>query len=200
MPIVLRAPHLHDAALMLGRAFHNDPLITHLLPDPVRRGREAPGFLGGLARCCLAYGEVHAAPELAGVACWLPPGEHVTVWRHLRTGGLAVPRQLGGTGLRRVLAVQAYLGREHARHAPEPHWYLYLLGVEPACQGGGVGRALLSPTLARADVQGVACYLETQNPRNVGFYRRLGFRVTSEGNVPGTALRVWTLRRDPALR
>ena len=86
-----------------------------------------------------------------------------------------------------------------ARHAPEPHWYLYLLGVEPARQGRGVGRALLAPTLARADAGGVPCYLETQNSRNVGFYERLGFRVTSDGWAPGTTLRVWTMRREPGV-
>lgn len=196
-PAVLAGSQRPEAARVLARAFQDDPLMVHLLPDPARRGRGLPGFLGGLARCCLRYGEVHAAPGLAGVACWLPPGKHATTWRHLRTGGLAMPRQLGGVGLRRVLAVQAYLGREHARHAPEPHWYLYLLGVEPVRQGCGVGRALLTPVLARADATGVPCYLETQNPRNVGFYRRLGFRVMSDGVVPGTGLRVWTMRREP---
>ena len=37
--------------------------------------------------------------------------------------------------------------------------------------------------------------LETQNVRNVRFYRKQGFRVVSEGEVPGHGLRVWTMLR-----
>jgi hypothetical protein len=47
---------------------------------------------------------------------------------------------------------------------------------------------LLRPALARADAEGVPCYLETQNVRNVRFYRKQGFRVVSDGEVPGHGL------------
>ena len=54
---------------------------------------------------------------------------------------------------------------------------------------------MLRPALARADAEGVPTFLETQNVRNVRFYRKQGFRVVSDGEVPGHGLRVWTKLR-----
>jgi GNAT superfamily N-acetyltransferase len=86
---------------------------------------------------------------------------------------------------------------ERAFPGDEP-WYLEILGVDPAHQGGGLGPRLLAGVLARADREGRACYLETSRPANVGFYGRLGFAVEREvvlvpGGVPFTMM-----RRPPA--
>jgi ribosomal protein S18 acetylase RimI-like enzyme len=60
-------------------------------------------------------------------------------------------------------------------HPQEPHWYLPLIGVDPAHQGKGYGDALMSYALDRCDRERVPAYLESSNPRNVSFYRRHGF-------------------------
>lgn len=81
------------------------------------------------------------------------------------------------------------IGREmHAFHPTEPHWYLSMLGVDPACQGRGYGSALLKAGLARADADGLPAYLESSNPRNVPLYERFGFEVMgliAPGSFPG---------------
>jgi len=85
------------------------------------------------------------------------------------------------------------MAKEHPR---EPHWYLALIGVDPAFQGSGVGTALLRPRLAACDETGVPAYLETQKPENVPYYERFGFKVRTvvrhEGCPP-----LWTMWRDP---
>ena len=60
-------------------------------------------------------------------------------------------------------------------HPQEPHWYLPLIGVDPAYQGKGYGDALMSYALDRCDRERVPAYLESTNPRNVSLYRRHGF-------------------------
>jgi ribosomal protein S18 acetylase RimI-like enzyme len=69
-------------------------------------------------------------------------------------------------------------------HPAEPHWYLAVLGVRPDRQGHGIGGALLEAGLARADADGLPCYLESSNPRNVGLYERHGFEITAEHWLP----------------
>lgn len=72
-------------------------------------------------------------------------------------------------------------------HPSEPHWYLPLIGVEPAQQGGGRGAVLMREALARCDRDGLPAYLESTNPRNIPFYERFGFRPVGEiqaGNGP----------------
>jgi ribosomal protein S18 acetylase RimI-like enzyme len=89
------------------------------------------------------------------------------------------------------------LERLHKRNAPAQHWYLQFLGVDPPCQGQGIGSALMRPMLARADAEGVACYLETFNPRTVPLYQRHGFEVAAEGDPPKGAPHFWTMVRPP---
>lgn len=65
-----------------------------------------------------------------------------------------------------------------ARHHPEvPHWYLPLIGADPARQGQGIGSALMRHALARCDSEGAAAYLESSNPRNIPLYQRHGFDI-----------------------
>ena len=80
-----------------------------------------------------------------------------------------------------------------AVHPPRDHWYLSLLGTDPAVQGNGIGRSLLKFWLAGVDRDGAASYLETDREENVGFYAREGFAVEFELRVLGT--RVWCMRR-----
>lgn len=200
---ILGADQLPRASEVLGRAFRNDPALRFLVPEDARRASLAPSLLGGMARYCWLYGEVYATTDLEGIACWLPPGEPLpgfsprALVRVFRAGLLANVPRLGREGLGRLLRWTRYTDELHRRLAPEPHWYLWLLGAEPSKQGTGVGAALLRPALARADAEGVPCYLETQNRRNVRFYRKQGFRVVSDGEVPGHGLRVWTMLREP---
>jgi GNAT superfamily N-acetyltransferase len=72
-----------------------------------------------------------------------------------------------------------------------------IVGVSPAAQGRGLGRALLLPLMDRADAAGQPCYLETAQPTNIPFYKHLGFRQVVETREPKSGLQLWTFRRDP---
>ena len=54
---------------------------------------------------------------------------------------------------------------------------------------------LLEPGLARADAEGLPCYLESSNPLNVGLYERHGFEVTREHHLPDGPLLTYMWRR-----
>jgi ribosomal protein S18 acetylase RimI-like enzyme len=60
-------------------------------------------------------------------------------------------------------------------HPAQPHWYLPLIGVDPAVQRAGYGSKLLRKRLARCDADQAPAYLEATNPRNCTLYERLGF-------------------------
>lgn len=183
---------------MLSRAFMADPLYVRLLPLWEERARTLPPLWHGLVRYCLRYGSVECAPRLAGVACWLRPGyEEITPVRVLRTG-LALPRAIlrfPHTARRALLAMAAHLDRLRRGIVGGPTWYLRALGVEPSLQGRGIGGALLAHGLARADRDGLPCYLETMNERDLRFYERHGFRIAHEGPLPPSGIRVFILLR-----
>ena len=186
------------ASEVLARAFYTDPMLLCLVPNDAKRAHLLPAFFGLVVRYCLSYGEVYTTSMLKGAACWLTPGNTTpTFARILRTGVYVSPLDFGLAGLLRILQISAYTEAAHVRAAPEQHWYLWALGVDPPRQGQSIGGMLLLPVLAQADADGLPCYLETENERNVPFYQKYGFQVVSEGEIPKGGLCVWAMLRVP---
>ena len=80
-------------------------------------------------------------------------------------------------------------------HPQEPHWYLPLIGIDPAHQGKGLGGALLDHGLALPDRDGVPAYLESSNPRNISLYERHGFERLGRIQVGSSPTLVPMLRK-----
>ncbi len=196
--IPLHSSQQQAAAGVLSRAFFNDPLMQHYLPDPSRRERALPYLMLVSLRYCLFYGEVYTTPALAGMACWLPPGHTgVSMLGMLRAALGVIPPGLGWEALRRIQQIEPATDRIHYACVPGPHWYLMLLGVEPARQGQGIGGRLIEPKLAEARTAGLPCYLETMTELDVTFYRKHGFRVVFETTLQPGDLAVWMLMKQP---
>jgi ribosomal protein S18 acetylase RimI-like enzyme len=196
----LEAHHSRQASAVMGRAFQDDPAWQYLIPDHARRLRLLPSFFHIMVRYSLRYGEVYTTPALEGVACWLPPGNTTPLFSRLarigiRDAGLGL--ELGWAGFRRYTVMQAYIAAVHKQCIPGQHWYLWAIGVDPSCQGQGIGGMLMQPVLAGADADGLPCYLETSNERNVPFYKKYGFTVVSDGVIQKSDLRVWAMLRKP---
>ena len=195
----LDARETDAAALLLAAAFGDDPLAGYAfdpLPDPtVARVWMFQAFLW----VALRYGEIDAIGDPAsGVAIWYRPGEwDLSPDRIAATGAMTLIERVPAAVRQRFDAVAAFAEAIHRDDIGEPHWYLGVVGIDPASHRRGLGTALLAPRLARADREAVPCYLETTRPDNVGFYARLGFRVSTDSTEPSSGLRVLTMRRDP---
>jgi hypothetical protein len=55
-------------------------------------------------------------------------------------------------------------------------------------------RALIKPGLARADSDGLPCYLETFQERHLAFYEEHGFQIAGAGCIPDGP-NFWTMIR-----
>jgi predicted N-acetyltransferase YhbS len=69
-----------------------------------------------------------------------------------------------------------------------------MLAVSPRHQRSGVGRALLSTALERAESLETFTYLETANPENLPYYASFGFRQVGEAELPRGAP-IWFMMR-----
>lgn len=199
MTIQARPARRADVAALaqtLARAFQDDPVFCWLQPDPAKRVAALPGFFGALTRHhFLAGGGVEVAPSPAGpgaAALWDPPGR----WsQHTREQIPMVPALI--RLLRsRVGAALSLAETMKANHPEEPHWYLAVIGSDPAVRGGGYGAALLRSRLDRCDAEGAPAYLESSNPDNIAYYMRFGFEVTGEFNVADSPP-LWPMWRQP---
>lgn len=186
------------AAALLAHAFHADPLMCYAIPDPRQRRHLLPWLISLTLRDGCRHGAVYATAGFEGAAVWLPPGRaRRTPWRMLRAGMVAAPLRVHWSILRRLAAVEARSQALHARYAPEPHWYLAQIGVEPALQRQGIASRLLRPMLAHMDAQALPCYLETENASNVAIYERYGFRVVAQeaGQTTSSGPHIWAMLR-----
>ena len=95
---------------------------------------------------------------------------------------LRLPLGFGLRGFARLLAYDEVGRRLHHLYAPQPHWYLAAIGVDVGHQGRGIGSALMRPMLARADAEGVACWLDTHQEQNMRCY---GATVLKSPSAPG---------------
>jgi GNAT superfamily N-acetyltransferase len=115
----------------------------------------------------------------------------------IRSGMAMLPFAMGFGAAMRFMAVGNYLESLHHKNMPPRHWYLLVLGIDKDRQGMGLGGAIIQPTLERADRERLPCYLETMKERNVTFYRKHGFDVVVEGELPNGGPHFWTMRREP---
>ncbi|MGB7588745.1 MAG: GNAT family N-acetyltransferase [Solirubrobacterales bacterium] len=178
---------------VLAEAFYDDPVIGWLMPDERTRRARLRRFFGiELRHMALPRGHIWTTSDLSGAALSMPPG----AWRVPLRATLLEGRAFG-VHLGRAARLGAAMEWHHARGVREPHCYVRDIGVLPAMQGKGLGRALMGPTLEHCDSEGLPAYLEASSERNAALYERLGFRLTDELRVAGSPpLRLMLRRPD----
>jgi ribosomal protein S18 acetylase RimI-like enzyme len=197
--VPLAPGQMREVGEVLARALDDDPHWLWILPDGSRRAQVLPWFMEASARYCHKHGEVHTtAGKVEGGALWIPPGKYPpSVVGMILAGMMLVPLKFGRSAFGRLISSANYAVRLHKRDVPRRHWYLSTLGVAPPRQGQGIGGALIQPVLARADAESLLCYVETEKERNLPFYRRHGFEVVVEDDMPNGGPHFWTMRREP---
>jgi ribosomal protein S18 acetylase RimI-like enzyme len=155
---------------VISLGFSTDPMARWTLPNPAQYLAVMPEVVDAFGGKAFEHGSVYCVDDFSGAALWLPPG--------IEPDG----KRLGALFAQHAPArVQEDTGgvfeQMAAYHPHEPHWYLPLIAVDPACQGRGLGGALLKQALARCDADGLPAYLESSNPRNITLYQRHGFEI-----------------------
>lgn len=170
---------------LLADAFADNPLNVAVIGgDTAKRRRLNRHGLGILLPSAQEHGLVWSArrgvaPE--GVLIANPPG----AYPFPRPGVGSLLRAVVRQGPRVVSRwAQVFLALD-AAHPVTHHWYLATLGIAPAAQGRGIGRALLEAFVARVDADGLPAWLETDRERNVRFYEAAGFRPVRTLDVLG---------------
>lgn len=156
------------------RAFAEDPVMRWLYPDDDEYFSPGGEVLRSAMLGWLEHNEVWCTDDVAALAVWIQPG---------RPG--ASEDADGPTPSPEMLERFSVIGPLMAEHTPvEEHWYLQLLATHPDWQRNGLGVALMTSMFERADAEGMACHLETETAGNVAYYRRHGFDVHSEFDIP----------------
>ena len=165
---VMAAADEDPAVETIVLAFAADPMARWTWPHAHQYLTAMPRMVRAFGGKAFSNGSAFCTDGYVGTALWLPPGVHPD------EKGLGAV--LESTVARSLAPETAAIFEQMARYHPtEPHWYLPLIGVDPAHQGEGHGDTLMAYALARCDRDHAPAYLESSNPRNIPFYRRHGF-------------------------
>jgi ribosomal protein S18 acetylase RimI-like enzyme len=170
-------------------AFAADPVTRWAWPYPHQYMGVMPKFVRAFAGRAFPHGGAYCTNEYTGVALWLPPGAYPDQDRlgELMESSASPSARADGAGIFEQMAKY---------HPSGPHWYLPLIGVDPAHQGKGHGDALMACALDRCDRDKLPAYLESTNPRNISLYRRHGFEQLGTIQVGASPPLVPMLRRS----
>jgi ribosomal protein S18 acetylase RimI-like enzyme len=151
-------------------AFASDPMARWSWPDAHLYLETMPRLAKAFGGAAFSNASAHATEGLSGVALWLPPG----VAPDEDALGALIEQSVRSSARDDSRAIFEQMAKYHS---DEPHWYLPLIGVDPAHQGKGHGHALMTHALQQCDRDHLPAYLESTNPRNITLYQRHGFAV-----------------------
>lgn len=186
----------HQGSLLadiLADAFKHDVVMNYVIPRPTLY---AGFFKMLLEKLYFAQGLVDLEPQHRGAALWLPPGRvHVVPMCAAQIA--LVLRLMLHTGpgiLTRLLGAQETMAKHHPH---EPHYYLHAIGARQACQGQGIGSALLKVGTRRCDEEQMPAYLESSSEANCRLYARHGFELVDEQPIVPGGPSIHLMWREP---
>lgn len=111
------------------------------------------------------------------VLTWLPVqklrGDLVTQLLH---GYASLPFYFGLSAALRLQAHEDWCNERIVEHGSVEAAYIQAVAVEPDSAGRGLGNNLVTNALSRIGATHRVCVLRTEQPRNVRFYEKVGFR------------------------
>jgi ribosomal protein S18 acetylase RimI-like enzyme len=157
-------------------AFSADPIARWFYPDPHQYLLHLPSFVRAFAGKAFEHKSAHYVDGYLGAALWLPPDvrpdEDALVALLQRT----IPEE-------NQQEIFAFIEQMDSSHPSEPHWYLPMIGVDPAHRHRGYGSALLEHALRVCDRDHKPAYLESSSPISIPLYERHGFELLGKIQV-----------------
>jgi hypothetical protein len=170
-------------ALTLTDAFSEDPLFGVVF----KNRKELHSFMKFAASYFNANGEIHHTDDFTGVACWLHPGVQLMTVKEILLGKGQLReslRFLFSISLKSLINLYQLSNYFDKGHLKEKHFYLFLLGVQSASQGKGIGKQIMNYSFSKFG-PGNMFYIENSNVANLHFYEGLGFKLNSIGEFKG---------------
>ena len=170
-------------------AFSSDPVVRWFYSDAHQYLTNFPAFVRAFGGRAFDNSTAYHVDGFLGAALWLPPDVHPD---EDEVVGL-IKRTVSEEAQEDLLSILEQLG---SFHPSEPHWYLPLIGVDPAHQGKGQGSALMKHALIPCDNENKFAYLEPTNAKNIPLYERYGFEGVGKLEV-GAAPPLYPMVRKP---
>jgi len=133
-----------------------------------------------------------------GVSIWTKPINHELETKKHHEKELFLLNKMGNRSLKTYNTIVDFMSAKAEPFIGKNFWYLSIVGILPEFQGQGLGPGLIKNVLKKTDALKVSTYLETFTPRNMTFYKRLGYQEIKSFNEPTTKAEYWLMIREPS--
>jgi GNAT superfamily N-acetyltransferase len=184
--VVSRAWQIVDVITL---AFSSNPVARWMYPNPQQYLQFFTNFVRLFGGKSFEMGSAFYISNFAAASLWLPP--------NVQPDEKGLMSLFESTVSDKIKDDLFSLFEEMGNYHPiEPHWYLPMIGTDPAQQGKGYGSALLKHALSICDREGSPAYLESSNPGNIPLYQRFGFEVVGKIQA-GSSPTIFPMLRQP---
>jgi ribosomal protein S18 acetylase RimI-like enzyme len=184
---------------IITESFSCDPLIKYIIGGKIFNRIKGRHFFRLVIRLGIKYGYVYApSSKLEGLII-LFNNEHksVSTLTYMLNGGISMPFKVFFSTSVKMLQYSHLQHLLENKTAPNPHWYVCLLGIDKNFQGKGYGSSLMKPFFRLFDKYKQDCYLETHNSKNVEIYKHYGFILKEKCKIFGSSLTHFSMLRAP---
>ena len=181
--------HADQAIGTIVLAFSADPVARWFYPDPHDYLEYLPRFVRAFAGKAFEHDSAWQINGYSGAALWLPPEVHPDEDALMALLQRTIPEESQQEKF-------AFMEQMDRYHPSESHWYLPMIGVDPAKQGQGYGSALLKHSLQRCDGESKLAYLESSSAKSIPLYQRHGFQQVGTIRV-GKSPPIFPMLREP---
>ena len=165
--------------------------------DPARAQKAMLKYMDYSMKEALAHGKLCRTKDLTKGAClWSKPVAPPLDLQIAKKKKQFLLDHLGRESLDTYCQIVDFMSEESRTMVSDNSWYLSILGISPDHQGKGLGLDLVLPVLKLTDEIGAASYLETFTPKNLRFYKRLGFYEAKTVHEPVTGSNYTIMVRD----
>merc|ERR1711988_292822 len=176
-----------DASTILKGAFEADPVVRYFWPDDTEYEKMMGTYFSRvLWVLSTSYEMTDVVTDNEGhvTACatWEPAHKSVMCLVRFLYVLLWCAMVMGVGRTWDSVKMMMMLEKKQKHHAPTA-LHLAVIGTGVAFQGKGMGSRCIQVGLDRADKQGLPCYLESSNPKNIPFYEKMGFRTVETLNI-----------------
>jgi ribosomal protein S18 acetylase RimI-like enzyme len=154
-------------------SFKNDPHVNFLLEES-KNERKLNILMDYVVDETFRQGEIYLSDDNNGVALW-DSERHEKVSLHYIWRNLDFLIRIGVKSVIRIVKSEAHVHKNFRKYPCYCH--LYMIGVLPEAQGKGLASTLMNPMLQAMKAKSIPVFLETANLRNVGIYKRKGFKI-----------------------
>ncbi len=147
------------------------------------------------------YGELFIPIEHQyGTSVWAKPLSEELETEKKRKKKSFLLYHMGESSLNVYTEITDFMSSKIVDWLPANSWYLSIVGILPEFQGQGLGADLINAVLVKTDSLGASTYLETFTPRNMSFYKRLGYQEVASFVEPVTKSEYWVMMRDAIIK